>query len=178
MPVGPDFGFGGISMTLTRTIRNLRRLGGAAIAWGMMPLVLAGGAPTVVCACTACGCGQACSSSNAAEKTANGTLASFGHAPASCCGCCKAATSPTSTRNSRCSSKSEFNVGQNRCRTVPAVRNAVQTAKVAFDSDAASIVPEFAAEVLLWSPRRIQRPVELNTGPPIDLIVAFCHLVI
>jgi hypothetical protein len=61
---------------------------------------------------------------------------------------------------------------------VPAVRNAVQTAKVAFDSDAASIVPEFAAEVLLWSPRRIQRPVELNTGPPIDLIVAFCHLVI
>jgi hypothetical protein len=167
-------------MSLKRIARLLRRGSAAGVVWAMIPLVMVSGAPTASCACVACLCGAACplDGSSAAGQASSDRSTTPAHPAQNFCGCCKVSDSPNRSQSNLHPHGTGFSGQQSRCHAVIAVRSAVQPSATPSSDGQMPALVHPAIQLLGHSLQARHRPEELNTGPPIDLLVTLCHLVI
>ncbi len=169
--------------------RMARRWVFSGVVWAMMPLAIVSGMPIKVCGCSACRCGSDAASDLAAagmtraEQTAagsSGCCASHEQAPTihSQCGCAGAVGDEKSAAE-RGSTQKSVSQPACRCPTIVTERQAPQPVVVAASADQFTPVldtkPTGLADKLSAS---FDRPADVDTGPPTDLVVVLRHLLI
>ena len=172
--------YGDKTMALKQAIRQFRRWSAACVVWAMIPLTIASGAPAASCACTDCRCGAVCPL-NRSIDTGQASGACSTEAPVSsqnCCGCCKLAAAAGQDQSPSRSNAPGFSGPQSRCRSLIAVRSAVSPIATPSCDQQVPALGELPVQLLGPGFQATHRPEQLDTGPPIDLTLKFCHFVI
>jgi hypothetical protein len=172
-------------------IRSIKRPFATGVVWAMIPLAAVSGMPVTRCACELCRCGANCAigsqcsgnCSSAAESPAKRACCSCccGHcscAPGHCC-CCSARKAAESSKVCHKATGEGFSgPSANGCRVsvtaTPVVR--VTTVIVSDHLPLAVDIVATAEPAQLLASADLRSP--LNTGPPPDIVVTLCRLVI
>ena len=172
-------------------IRSMKRSFATGLVWAMVPLAALSGMPITRCACEVCRCGSNCAfdshcsgnCSSAAESPAKGTCCSCccGHcscAPGNCC-CCHPKQSKAAAHVCHKAVGDGFRgPSANGCRVSVTATPVVRVTTVVVSDQLPLAVGIVATtEPAQWlTSADLRGP--LDTGPPPDIVVTLCRLVI
>ena len=177
-------------MSLNRLTRTLRRSLYSGVIWAMAPLAAFSGLPTVRCGCEKCHCGKGCFDGHSALfsccDTAEAATAVAGRPtgsekrqvqpePSCCCG--GKHQTGAHRRSGDSTPGDRVSVHQRHCNTQVTSHYVVRPAVTALDDTSAAVSTVLAVEFVGHYPAS-RHPETHTTGPPINLVVALCHLLI
>jgi hypothetical protein len=172
-------------------IRSIKRPFATGLVWAMIPLAAVSGMPVTRCDCEVCRCGANCAfdsqcsgnCSAAAETTPKGACCSCccGHcscAPGHCC-CCSAKKAAEPTKVCHNAAGEGFSgPSANGCRVSTTATPVVRTATVVVSDQLSLAIDNLATTEPTHSLGLSEMRSPLDTGPPPDIVVTLCRLVI
>jgi len=163
----------------------------SGVIWAMIPLAVASGIPTVSCACVDCHCGSACAfgkcgsaGGDAVESTHQAChcpCCCGGHCSGACCccGCCKGKQGTSNASTSQHPAGKGFGAPpSNNCRVSIAAVVCIPTTMVTADKQLVLVVDLFSATPSFGTLWGVDRTAEIDSGPPVDLVLTLNRLVI